>query len=234
MRSLRFELSASAQLQEKVGSAFGHIAFQPKRDSGFDALRNLMRAVQQRSAPSAKDLWRLMRDAPYLVAAAYWRAVRKQLYWPTPSSYQLHVVAEQIPSSSNGITLSDRKDCFGSPLAAITWRVGQSDVETLQAYARRFDSFWERNGLTAAGDLSWSDSIASRSQDIFHPGGTTRVGTNSRDAVLNRDLQAFEIPNLWVASTSVFPSGASANPTLTLMLLVLRLAERLQTEFQRG
>jgi choline dehydrogenase-like flavoprotein len=69
---------------------------------------------------------------------------------------------------------------------------------------------------------------------VFHPGGTTRMGLDATTAVVNRDLRTYAVPNLWVASTSVFPSGASANPTLMLMLLTSRLAERLGVELARG
>jgi choline dehydrogenase-like flavoprotein len=62
---------------------------------------------------------------------------------------------------------------------------------------------------------------------VFHPGGTTRMGRNAREAVVDTNLKAFAIANLWVASTSVFPSGASANPTMTLLLFTLRLADHL-------
>jgi len=47
---------------------------------------------------------------------------------------------------------------------------------------------------------------------------------DGRTAVVDGNLRTFSIPNLWVCSTSVFPSGASANPTLMLMLFSARLA----------
>ena len=37
------------------------------------------------------------------------------------------------------------------------------------------------------------------------------------------------VDNLFVASCSVFPTGGSSNPTLTLMALTLRLAEHLKS-----
>jgi choline dehydrogenase-like flavoprotein len=63
--------------------------------------------------------------------------------------------------------------------------------------------------------------------DIFHPAGSTRMGLNGRDSVVDRDLRTFAIDNLWVASTSAFPSLGSANPTLTLMMLTFRLGDHL-------
>ena len=102
------------------------------------------------------------------------------------------------------------------------------------AYIRRFESFWKRRGLDEIGDLEWllrpdtiSASDIAHGGDIYHPGGSTRMGRDGRSAVVDQNLRTFAISNLWVSSTSVFPSGASANPTLMLMLLTMRLADHL-------
>jgi choline dehydrogenase-like flavoprotein len=46
--------------------------------------------------------------------------------------------------------------------------------------------------------------------------------------VVDAQLRVHGIPNLYVASCSVFPTGGSSNPTLTLMQLTLRLADQLR------
>ena len=65
---------------------------------------------------------------------------------------------------------------------------------------------------------------------IGHHMGTTRMGFNKSDAVCDTDLKYFEIDNLYINSTSVFPSGGIANPTLTMLALTSRLAEKLNNE----
>jgi choline dehydrogenase-like flavoprotein len=63
--------------------------------------------------------------------------------------------------------------------------------------------------------------------DRAHPAGSTRMGINPLDSVVDPRLRVHRIPNLSVASASVFPSSGSANPTLTVMLLAMRAAETL-------
>ena len=53
------------------------------------------------------------------------------------------------------------------------------------------------------------------------------MGINSREAIVDNDLRALKLPNFWVASTSTFPTLGTANATLTLMLLTLRLGDHL-------
>jgi len=45
--------------------------------------------------------------------------------------------------------------------------------------------------------------------------------------VVNANLQAHEVSNLFVLGSSVFPTFGFANPTLTIVALSLRLAEHL-------
>ena len=231
MRSLRFELDANAQRREKVPNAFGHISFKTDKPSAFDALRQFMRFRQTGMGAGAAELSEIIRDVPYLLEMGLWRFAYRQLLWPRPATYDLHVVAEQVPHHENRIELAEQTDIFGMPLAAINWRVFDEDLKPFTAYQRLFDAYWKRQGLARVGTLNWADAstIADKSLqvDVFHPGGTTRMGADGSAAVVDSGLRVFNIRNLWTASTATFPSGGGANPTMTLMLFTLRLADRL-------
>jgi choline dehydrogenase-like flavoprotein len=239
MRSLRFELSPAAQERERTGSAFGHISFKTDNSTGFDALRTLMRLLQRSGRIRPKLLLAAMRDVPYFVKLALWRGVYNQLLWPVPATYELHVVAEQMPRVSNYITLASDRDPFGLPLAAIKWQIAQEDCVTFGVFRRCFDRYWTKQ-LRTVGDLKWIYDANSwlidqpSHADVYHPGGTTRMGTDRHSAVVDSNLRSFAVDNLWVASTSVFPSGGGANPTMTLMLFTMRLADHLSNKLQAG
>jgi choline dehydrogenase-like flavoprotein len=57
--------------------------------------------------------------------------------------------------------------------------------------------------------------------------GTTVMGREAGDGVVDRDCVHHAVRNLVVLGGSVFPSGAPANPTLTIAALSLRSADRL-------
>ena len=47
------------------------------------------------------------------------------------------------------------------------------------------------------------------------------------DHIVVRNALFFNVKNIWVAGSSVFPSSGYANPTLSIVQLSLRLAEHL-------
>lgn len=69
-----------------------------------------------------------------------------------------------------------------------------------------------------------------RLQDLggsSHIQGTTRMGHDPADSVVDRDLRHHAIRNLVVLGSGTFPTRPAANPTLTLSALAMRAAERL-------
>jgi len=233
MRSLRYELSPLAQRRYGLVSGFCHIAFAPLRRSGIDDVREFMLSLQRRR-PDLTALAHATLDAGYLANAAWWRFVHKQLYWPRPSRFDLHVVVEQLPRAANRIDLSPHTDRYGVPRASLDWQVSDKDTAMLGRLAERFSDFWNASSLDGLGSLHWhtapsaitADSLDSLS-DIYHPSGSTRMGTRAEDSVVDANLSVWNVPNLSITATSVFPTIAGANPTMMLLLFTLRLADHL-------
>jgi choline dehydrogenase-like flavoprotein len=67
----------------------------------------------------------------------------------------------------------------------------------------------------------------------YHWLGATRMGT-IQDGCVDGHLRYHELENLYVLSTSTFPGGSSANPTLTLAALTLRLGDHLTSASGRS
>ena len=53
--------------------------------------------------------------------------------------------------------------------------------------------------------------------------GTTRIGENPSTSVCDFEFKIHNTENLYINSSSLFPSGGIANPTLTLIALLLFL-----------
>jgi len=55
-----------------------------------------------------------------------------------------------------------------------------------------------------------------------HIMGTARMGNDPKSSVVDRDLRSHDHANLFILGSAVFPTGATANPTLTIAALSLR------------
>ena len=52
-----------------------------------------------------------------------------------------------------------------------------------------------------------------------------------RQGVVDRNCRAHDVSNLFIAGSSVFPTGSAAGPTLTIVALAIRLAEHVRREW---
>jgi len=53
------------------------------------------------------------------------------------------------------------------------------------------------------------------------------MGNDPGTSVIDRNLQAHEVPNLSIVGGSVFVTGGSLQPSLTMAALAIRAAERI-------
>ena len=63
--------------------------------------------------------------------------------------------------------------------------------------------------------------------NAHHHAGTTRMSINPGSGVVDPTGRVHGLANLYACGASVFPTAGSANPTLTIVALALRLAKHL-------
>lgn len=145
---------------------------------------------------------------------------------------KLRAAWEQQPSFGNGITLSTKtRDRFGIPSTVLTWRKSPLERKTLAATAGQFNDWLIARDLgrlrldswvMGRGDYPEGDEMAGH----HHLGGT-RMADSPKFGVVDRNLKVHGSRNLYMAGSSVFPSGGHTNPTLPIVQLSLRLANHL-------
>jgi choline dehydrogenase-like flavoprotein len=145
--------------------------------------------------------------------------------------YALHYHAEQVPNPDSRITLTNETDCFGVPRASIDLRFVDQDVESVITSHAVLDEALQANGI---GRLQYMyapeqlrERIFAQASDGFHQVGSTRMGTDPRTSVVDPSLRAHGVENLFVASSSVFPTSGQANSTLLAVAFALRLSSYL-------
>lgn len=51
------------------------------------------------------------------------------------------------------------------------------------------------------------------------------MGLDLKESVVDKNLKVHNVKNLFVAGSSVFPTGGAANPTLSIVQLSLKLSK---------
>jgi len=233
MRNLRFELADDSPDRALVPPCFAHIAPEEIEKSGFMALRNLFRSLQQRKLPSVGTVFDMALSVPWLAKAAWWRYMEKRLLYAGGARIHVHMVIEQTASDDNRIGLSeDQRDVHGLRLAQIEWSVSDADRGHLTKSVDSFAAMWAASTLRELATFVRRPAGAAEDDlvkggGIYHPGGTTRMGASPADGVVDRDLRVFGLNNLYVLSTSVLPTGGGANPTMMLLMLAMRCVDHL-------
>ncbi len=145
--------------------------------------------------------------------------------------YALHYHAEQSPSRSSLVKLTEDRDRNGTPRLEIDLQYQNIDVESVIRSHAILDRSLRDKGK---GRLTYrlpeaerASSVLSQASDGFHQTGTTRMGASATNSVVNRDCRTHDLINLYIASSSVFPSSGQANPTLTATAVALRLADQM-------
>lgn len=149
----------------------------------------------------------------------------------------LIVRAEQAPNATSRILLSDERDEHGVPRVKLDWRTCDLDVHSVRGLVDALDHELRRLNLGKVDRPDWlmekgarwtTDSlISSHPIGGFHHMGTTRMSTSPTSGVTDRDGRVHGIDNLYVAGSSLFPTGGWANPTLTIVALAIRSGERI-------
>jgi choline dehydrogenase-like flavoprotein len=117
------------------------------------------------------------------------------------------------------------------PLAEFHWRWTELDRSSQRRSARVYADALIQAGLGTV-DLP-EEPIIQQPAGAFHPMGTTRMHDDARRGVTDANARVHSMRNLYIAGSSLFPTGGYANPTLTIIALTIRLANHLaETAFR--
>lgn len=148
---------------------------------------------------------------------------------------ELHVIVEQAPDPNSRVQLADRVDSLGVPLTRIDWRIGEQEVRTARRMARLTADAVQRAGHRPIRMLPLVEEGAPFDlPDVAHPIGATRMARTPEHGVVDAQCAVYGVRGLWIAGSSVFPTGAHANPTSAIVAIAVRLADELKRGFGRA
>jgi choline dehydrogenase-like flavoprotein len=135
---------------------------------------------------------------------------------------------EQMPNPQSRVYLSDKRDRFNMPRLVLDWQLRPEETHSLLRLQALLDTYLRQQqlGYLETTAEPFSERLYT---DASHHIGTTRMSTDPRQGVVDAQCQVHGVDNLFIAGSAVFPTSGHANPTLTIVALALRLAERFKS-----
>jgi choline dehydrogenase-like flavoprotein len=132
----------------------------------------------------------------------------------------------QEPRRENRIALDpSTTDDHGNPVPDVQWSIGERTRRTISRANEIQHAVLEELGV----DVGWTVG-PDTTGPAYHHMGTTRMGTDPDESVVDTRLRTHDVRNLTVASSSVFVSPGAMNPTLTIAALALKAADHVAVD----
>ncbi len=135
---------------------------------------------------------------------------------------------EQEPDPENRITLSRTRDKLGQPLAHLKLHFSDLMQDSVMRSLEHMSKILYTRGF---GQLEYNperlNHLAPYNKMGLHHMGTTRMHPNPHYGVVDANSKVHNVDNLFIAGSSIFPTGGAANPTLTIVALALRLGDHI-------
>jgi choline dehydrogenase-like flavoprotein len=186
-------------------------------------------------AEMMRDLQRAIRHSPGLAIYIARRIKYGRNKPPKPlAAVPLKFTAEQLPNRDSRIGLGEDRDMFGLRKVKVDWQLSAADKRGIKTARRILEEELQRSGFGSL-EMTIPDDADGWPGDLRgdqHHMGTTRMHPDPKQGVVDENCRVHGTENLYVASCSVFPTGGTFNPTLTILTLALRLSDHVKQRLQ--
>lgn len=149
-----------------------------------------------------------------------------------PEALVIRTQSEQTPDPASRIRLGRARDLYGVPRVVLNWQVRDADAAAIRRGEEILDAELRNAKLGHIERMLGEERPPLVFEGDHHHIGTTRMADDPARGVVDRDGRVHGVRNLYVTGSSVFPTGGWINPTLTIVAMAIRLADRLRTELK--
>lgn len=172
------------------------------------------------------DIWSLISDIVDMFLKKIQNVFNKH------KSFSIVVHLEQFPHEGNSISFDENSNLV------LKWQLKDSDIKNFKDTLNEITNIFNKRNESKiiihkdfiGDDVSMVRYLSENLFGIGHHMGSTKMGLNKKTSVCDLDFKVHEISNLYLNTSSIFPTGGIANPTLTLLALSSMLAEKLNHE----
>lgn len=135
-----------------------------------------------------------------------------------------------LPVENNSFSLDpDLKDAWGLPALRLTYKDHPDDLKLSNWLFERAHALHE-----AAGAVKKWSFPAQEQQFGVHLLGTCRMGNDPKTSVVDADHRTHDVRNLFLCDGSSLVTSGRGQPTMTIMALAFRAADRITALAKRG
>ena len=246
----RFALSDQLQQEFGVTNCACWLVNELENSEGVAAATDLVERIRgiEGSSSVTDAAWRMMTNLDDVAVAAWQRFIQGRKTVQEVRYIGLFGCTDPVPNPDSRILLDDEDvDSFGMPRAVLDWQLTEQDHVSMRKLAEVVGAELARTGL---GRLRLHDWFLEEPADDWmmrfhaspeaktysyldwisnHNIGTTRMADDPKQGVVDANGKMHHVDNFWIAGSSVFPTSGSAQPTMTIVALSLRLADHLKS-----
>jgi choline dehydrogenase-like flavoprotein len=132
----------------------------------------------------------------------------------------MSAILEDLPDPENRVTLDNQlRDQSGIPAPRITYEL-KTNTKRMMSHALNRG----RELMNAAGARK-SYAFGPVRETGWHLMGTARMGEDPNESVVDKFGRSHDVPNMYIADSSVFVTSGAVNPTATLQAVALWIAD---------
>jgi glucose dehydrogenase len=161
--------------------------------------------------------------------------------------FRIGFLVEQTPDPDNRVTLSSTfSDALKLPRPQIAYDISAYTKQGVIAAFRMKNLIFKKLGADRDNDFTkraeddpagFDEIIDGKTVKLTYGGaghimGTYRMGDNPKTSVVDSFQRSHDHNNLYLVGSGTFPTGGTANPTLTLSALALRTADSIGVDLK--
>jgi gluconate 2-dehydrogenase alpha chain len=123
------------------------------------------------------------------------------------------------------------KDRFGRPLLRMTMDLHENELKMSAFLTDRYAEILQKMGAAQVVKQPRKGPYDITKYQTSHLCGGAIMGANPKESALNRYLQSWDVPNLFVQGATAFPQNAGYNPTGTVAALAYWSAKAIREQY---
>ena len=169
-------------------------------------------------------------------AGGYGDVLRSDMKKYYGSTIGLSGRGESVAMKSNYCEIDPNKvDKYGVPTLRFNYQWTDNEIKQAKHMQDTFEEIIHNMGAISLWNKPGKESNygLTKPGQIIHEVGTTRMGSDPKDSVVNEFERLHDVSNVYVVDAGPFVSQADKNPTWTIMALAMRSSEHIVKEFKK-